>query len=161
MNETWLQVPGHSLYEVSDQGRIRSYAHPRGRTAVHLLKPSLDDHGYQAVRVKSDAGRVTRWRMHQLIIHVFVGPQEPGTHVRHLNGIDTDNRLSNLAYGTPSENALDQVAHGTHNMASRTHCKQGHEYTPENTYLGVGFRRCRKCQLSYQRTWKAKRQETA
>lgn len=30
--------------------------------------------------------------------------------------------------------------------AWRTHCRHGHEYTPENTYLDPrGFRRCRAC----------------
>ena len=29
----------------------------------------------------------------------------------------------------------------------KTHCKRGHEYTPENTYVepGAGHRRCRTC----------------
>jgi hypothetical protein len=40
--------------------------------------------------------------------------------------------------------------------APRTHCKRGHEFTPENTYVMGGARRCRTCVLaanraSYQR----------
>jgi hypothetical protein len=31
---------------------------------------------------------------------------------RHLNGDPGDNRLANLAYGTPAENAADRRAHG-------------------------------------------------
>ena len=34
----------------------------------------------------------------------------------------------------------------------RTHCKNGHEYTPENTRISAtGFRRCRTCDNRYQR----------
>lgn len=50
------------------------------------------------------------------------------------------------------QNNLDQVAHGTHNKASRDECTQSHEYTPQNTILVYGpdgsvrQRRCRKCE---------------
>lgn len=29
--------------------------------------------------------------------------------------------------------------------AARTHCPQGHEYSPENTKIHLGMRRCREC----------------
>jgi len=29
--------------------------------------------------------------------------------------------------------------------AQKTHCPQGHEFTPENTYRVGGARRCREC----------------
>lgn len=53
----------------------------------------------------------------------------------------------NLRYGTESENLLMAVEAGTHNMIRKTHCPQGHEYTPENTYVtSVNSRMCRRCQ---------------
>lgn len=53
-----------------------------------------------------------------------------------------------LYEGTPSQNALDSVARGRHACARKTHCKRGHEFTPENTYVRTdypGGRRCRIC----------------
>lgn len=40
----------------------------------------------------------------------------------------------------------------------QTHCKSGHEFTPENTYLrrhksGAVHRRCRACVLESNKTW--------
>ena len=30
-------------------------------------------------------------------------------------------------------------------QAAKTHCPQGHPYSPENTYMDAGRRRCHKC----------------
>jgi hypothetical protein len=38
---------------------------------------------------------------------------------RHLNGIRTDNRPSNLAWGTPLENAADTARHGAQIQGER------------------------------------------
>jgi hypothetical protein len=41
--------------------------------------------------------------------------------------------------------ALGGLANGARNRA-KTHCPSGHEYSPENTYIGhAGSRRCRAC----------------
>lgn len=52
--------------------------------------------------------------------------------------------------GTMSENIKDAVAKGRHvalGNALRTHCKYGHEFTPENTIVKAGtkHRVCRTC----------------
>ena len=55
-----------------------------------------------------------------------------------------------LAYGTHTDNMRDMVEHGRARKAP-THCKEGHELTPENTYVfprsnGRGtYRRCKIC----------------
>jgi hypothetical protein len=54
-----------------------------------------------------------------------------------------------LKLGTPADNVLDAASKGRHHNARKTHCKRGHEFTPENTYLKVTpkttMRACLEC----------------
>jgi|tagenome__1003787_1003787.scaffolds.fasta_scaffold19881272_1 hypothetical protein len=64
-------------------------------------------------------------------------------------------RPDHLFLGTQADNAADMMAKGRNppnpNAAAvaawkaRTHCKWGHEFTPENIYNEHGHRKCRKC----------------
>lgn len=43
-----------------------------------------------------------------------------------------------LFAGTHSDNVRDSVAKGRHRSTKKTHCKNGHEFTPENTIQQTG-----------------------
>lgn len=146
MRERWLSVPGHDGYEVSDLGRVRSWRGRWRRTEPRLLRQS-ERNGYMRVSLYDlDGASCSSQSVHALVALAFHGPRPEGNEVRHLNGDRYDNRLSNVAYGTPSENRKDAVRHGTHNMSSRTSCPKGHAYDEENTYLRRnGKRDCRAC----------------
>lgn len=47
--------------------------------------------------------------LHKIVLTVFIGERPYGMVARHLNDIKIDNRLSNLRWGTPKENAQDRV----------------------------------------------------
>lgn len=123
VSETWKPVPGYEgAYEVSDLGRVRSVEHfvPRvGRwgETQSLRVPAraktawVAENGYLRVGL-SKGGRGHRADIHRLVAAAFLGPCLDGLQVRHLNGLPTDNRLSNLQYGTVAENAADRLAHG-------------------------------------------------
>lgn len=56
--------------------------------------------------------------------------------------------------GTNSDNMRDLVRKGKHPCQLKTHCKQGHEFTHENTIwrtgrLGLPVRSCRACSHEY------------
>lgn len=146
--EGWLPVPEFPHYEVSDLGRVR-----RG---ARVLKAWPIPQGYLYVTLCDGIHHRRRVRVHVLVMEVFVGPRPEGMpDIRHLDGDPTNNVLANLTYGTKSENSLDIVRHGRHHLASRTHCKHGHEYTPENTEVGRNatgtYRRCVTCRRAYNR----------
>ncbi|MBS69398.1 MAG: hypothetical protein CMK98_13830 [Pseudomonas sp.] len=140
----WREVPGFPAYEVSDHGDVRS----RKWAASRYLNPTLS-HGYPTVRLRRD-GKDHSLRVHRLVLLAFSGACPPGQEVRHLDGDAMNNRLSNLRYGTSSENHADTVVHGSHHQASKTHCPQGHPYSGSNLILttkpdGSKYRRCREC----------------
>jgi hypothetical protein len=158
--EEWLPIPGYEgIYEVSDYGRVRSvdrYVPPgRGGTRWRfrrgqIRKPGHDRKGYLFVPLYAadpNAKNGKNGWVHRLVLLAFVGPPpEEGMYALHNNGDHSDNRLCNLRWGTPSENIWDSVAHGTHFNGSKTHCKRGHEFTPENTRRTTsGSRACRTC----------------
>lgn len=139
--EEWRPVEGFLGYEVSNLGRVRS--HLRGEPRI--LRGGSTPKGYRLVCLRRD-GQDNFVIVHRLVARIFLGPCPEGMQVRHLDGDQLNNAASNLRYGTQSENNYDQVRHGTHPWASRTHCKQGHPFDEQNTLRRRdGGRRCREC----------------
>ena len=84
----------------------------------HASRHSANRRGYALVKLNIGVDR-TRLLVHILVLEAFRGPRPPGTQTRHLNGISNDNRLVNLAWGTPKENAADCLRQGTRPLGSR------------------------------------------
>lgn len=141
--EEWRAVVGFPDYQVSDQGRVASL---KGKQ-VKILRPypnGRPGQPYLSVTLRSDGRRQIR-TVHSLVAKAFLGPRPEGLEVRHLDGDSSNNALLNLRYGTKADNMQDRLAHGRHPMASKTHCKRNHEFTPQNTRLYRGSRVCRAC----------------
>jgi hypothetical protein len=79
----------------------------------------------------------------------------------HRNDVPDDNRVENLRWDTRSANVLDSVRNGTHGMASKTHCPQGHPYDEANTYVHPvdGRRVCNGCRGMYRDAHREERRE--
>lgn len=112
VTEEWRTVPGLTAYEVSSLGRVRRCLSGHSTTVGRILTGSCDKDGYLEVHL-SQKGRKSKRKVHRLVLEAFVGPKPKGLVTRHLNGVRTDNRLSNLCYGTPKENTEDMERHGT------------------------------------------------
>lgn len=103
--EVWKNIKGYEgLYQVSNLGRVRSF--PRKGTHsnnIHILSPGIDHKGYLNVRL-SKRCKGHSFRVHKLVAMAFI----PNTHnkeqINHINGIKTDNRVTNLEWCTNLEN---------------------------------------------------------
>ena len=80
---------------------------------------------------------------HKLSYELLVGPISEGLELDHLCKNTLCCNPHHLEPVTHAENCRRGNS-GKH-MSSRTHCPQGHEYTPENTYLYRNTRTCRIC----------------
>ena len=133
MTETWKPVVGwEELYEVSDQGRVRSVDrtihYKDGQTRRHkgrVLKPWKNRKGYLQVSLYGE-GRTNKF-VHRIVLEAFVGDCPEGLETLHIDGNPANNHVGNLKWGTSSENSLEQVRHGRHHWANKTHCSLGHE----------------------------------
>lgn len=116
--EQWKSVTGYDgLYEVSNQGRVRAlFESWNGRyKAGRILTPLNRPDGYIAVNLYyPGAKQKGRSRpVHSLVLEAFSGQRPDGCVSRHLDGTKSNNWLSNLQWGTYSENMKDAVCHGT------------------------------------------------
>ena len=149
--ENWKAIPGYEgIYEVSDQGRVRSLDRITAKNAFKkgaLKKASTVANGYLYVDLYK-LGKASKRTVHSLVLEAFIGPAPSGMICCHNNGVRVDNRLENLRWGTYSDNAHDTVRHGTHVQAARTHCPRGHELKAPNLVPSVvrdGRRECLAC----------------
>lgn len=98
-NEIWKDVPDYEgLYQVSDLGRVKSYN--RKRDNWKILSHGVYDK-YVIKTLCNNIGQIKK-QVHRIVMLVFKG--ESDLFVDHINGIRSDNRLSNLRYVNHREN---------------------------------------------------------
>ena len=114
--EEWRALAKCQGYLFSSYGRA---ARLLRNGKLRLLSGCLCGAGYRAISCAVGDGIYQRVYIHRGVLEVFSGACPKGMEARHLNGDKLDNRLCNLAWGTPAENAYDKVAHGTVSKGER------------------------------------------
>lgn len=136
MNEIWNPVMGMENYEVSSLGQVRSldqWARVRGDGARlvkgRVLKPFwASNNGNRQGRLMVQLGRGNRFGVAELVLTAFVGPRPRGMLALHHDDVKTNNALSNLYWGTFSDNRFDAIRNGLDPAVNRAHCLNcGHE----------------------------------
>jgi hypothetical protein len=123
MNELYQEVAWKDIkgfeghYQVSSDGRIRSldrivitkrgFPKPyRGQELVQSI-----NNGYPQLTLHL-SGKSKPRMVHSLVAYAFLGERPEGMEINHINGIKTDNRVSNLEYLTPLENTRHAINMG-------------------------------------------------
>lgn len=123
MKTIYKPVPGYRQYCAGTNGSIWRYKWNLGEWKK--LKGTANRDGCVFYGLSKN-GKVWHTRGHIIVLTTFVGPCPDGLWARHLDGNPANNRLSNLKWDTPSNNAQDRITHGTqiqgetHHLATLT-----------------------------------------
>lgn len=116
MKERWKQIPGCPDYEVSNLGQVRSwkrtaYEGPRPRI---ITPKNLNLYGHKYVECYNGGkGQRVKFNLGRLVLSVWEGPPPSDKHVcMHQNDNPSDNKISNLKWGTLAENNRDCAMRG-------------------------------------------------
>ena len=108
----WKGIPGWPEYQVSDEGSVRRARRGNNWPEGKVLQPNLAN-GYLNIHLYRDS-KCHVYGVHALMCLAFRGPRPTPNHqVAHYNGDKTDNRIANLRWALPIENAADKRRHRT------------------------------------------------
>ena len=92
--EIWCPIKDYEgLYEVSDQGRVRSLKFGKER----VLNPVRDDGGYLLVNIWKN-GEKKMCKVHRLVSQAFIPNPDNLPEVNHKDEDKTNNKVSNLEW---------------------------------------------------------------
>ena len=116
--EIWKPIPGifSDRYSVSNLGRAKS----EKNSGVRILKSCCGSNGYPKLTLCID-NTMYNFSVHVLVAELFIGDRPSGCDINHINGIKTDNKVSNLEYVTRKEN----IQH-SHMLGLQTQFGEGH-----------------------------------
>lgn len=115
---------------------------PEPNTGCWLWDGATHPKGYGQIRHE---GRTARATHVSLMLAGRTAP-DAGLYACHTCDVPSCVNPDHLYWGTPKQNQGDRRARTGHHYADRTHCKRGHELTPDNwRQYGTGNRQCRQC----------------
>lgn len=122
MNEEWRTIEAFPDYEVSSFGVVRRRRSVRGSAKGRVLTPHKDRDGYLCVYLVGGAARMTRRRIHRLVLDAFVGPRPSGMVCAHADCNPANNRLDNLRWTTQRDNLQDSISRGRNPHGAKHGC---------------------------------------
>lgn len=97
--EIWKIIKGFENYAVSNLGNVKNILNNK------ILKSNNNGIGYYQVRIRNNDRLYKSVYIHRLVAINFIENKTLNkTDINHINGIKSDNNLSNLEWITKSEN---------------------------------------------------------
>lgn len=98
MNETWKQVIGYDMYQVSNLGRIRN------KNTGKVLKPAYQSSGYTIVCLRKD-GKNNTEPVRRIVMNAFNPIDNSNKYdIIHIDNDKTNNTVDNLKWVTRKYN---------------------------------------------------------
>ena len=126
MTEEWKDIKGcEGRYQVSTLGRVRSL--PRyvnnhtGQLLVKgkILKQRPDFKGYMRIDILDNNGKKKYMGIHRLVAETFIDNPLNKPQVNHIDGIKSNNVVSNLEWVTNGENQKHAFRLGLNKVTGR------------------------------------------
>lgn len=115
---------------------------PEPNSGCWLWDGAIHPKGYGQIRANGRTSRATHISLE------LAGRPRPqaGLYACHSCDVPSCVNPDHLYWGTAKQNQADRLARTGHHYTDRTHCKRGHELTPENwRQYGKHNRQCRQC----------------
>ena len=107
MIEEWKDIEGYECkYQISNAGKVRSLINNKNqvRKTPLILKPYLDDDGYEIIRLFKNSKSKT-FKVHRLVAKHFLNNYENKPSVDHIDTDRRNNNYKNLKWVTNKENS--------------------------------------------------------
>lgn len=112
-------IKDYPAYKIREDGKVFSKFKPKAGIIWDKwveVKPVLDKgNGYLLVTLCSGDGKRQNKRIHRLLMEAFVPNPNNYPHINHIDGIKTNNNLSNLEWCTCKYNTQEAIRLGLAN----------------------------------------------
>lgn len=105
--EIWRPIEGCDKYEVSNLGRVRSFRrYPAGK----IMKPHINQDGYQRVILRTVNGEKYNFSIHRLVANAFIPNPKQLPIINHIDENKVNNHVSNLEWCSQKHNVACYMA---------------------------------------------------
>ncbi len=107
-------IPNFPDYLISDEGIVFSFSKRANQDRPkkpRKLKSYKQKSGHLRLYLQKE-GKAYKRYVHRLVLESFIGECPVNQECRHKDGNPSNNKLSNLIWGTKKENFLDRKKHG-------------------------------------------------
>jgi len=137
ISEEWraVTIPEFApFYAVSNLGRVMRTQGGTGTHAGRIRQPVLSAQGYYTVLLtRGTYASRHLFPVHRLVALAFLPDPPDGRSVNHINGIRTDNRITNLEWATPAEQNAHASRLGLLPHGDQHHARRHSERMPRGT----------------------------